>query len=152
MDLNSGRCSQAGVSRQTLQKQHLVPRVRNSSLEDLHRAGGSGSRKQGAAAGGLREELCSLVQPVLLGTCLLLGTVLRTWVTSGNEAVRLFLGLTFQHRDETSDEITHNKRKAKRAFGGRRHSGRKARGTVGWSGCRVKGEACQALCSPDWWG
>lgn len=104
-----GRRSQAGVSRQTLQKQHPVPRVRNSSPEDLHRAGGSGARKQGAAAGGLREEFCSLVQPALLGPRLLLGTVLGTWVTSGNEASRFFLGLTFQHRDETSDEITHNK-------------------------------------------
>ena len=57
-------------------------------------------------AGGLREELCSLVQPVLLGTSLLLGTVLGTWVTKRSG---FFLGLTFQHRDETSDEITHNK-------------------------------------------
>ena len=97
------------MSRQTLQKQQLVPWVRNSSAEDLHRTGGSGSRKQGAAAGGLREELCSLVQPVLLGTCLLLGTALGTWVSQGTKRSWFFLGLTFQHRDETSEEITHNK-------------------------------------------
>ena len=37
-------------------------------------------------AGGLSEELYSLIQPVLLGTCLVLGTALGTWVASGNKA------------------------------------------------------------------
>lgn len=61
------------------------PRVRSSSPEGLHRAGGSGSRQQGTVAGGLSEEPCSLVHPVLLGTCLVLGTALGTWVASGNK-------------------------------------------------------------------
>ena len=149
MDLNLGRCSQAGVSRQTLQKQQLVPWVRNSSLEDLHRTGGSGSRKQGAAAGGLREELCSLVQPVLLGTCLLLGTALGTWVSQGTKRSRFFLGLTFQHRvtrlciTSKESEASVWRQKARWPEGA---------GHMAGSGCHVKGEACQALCSPDWRG
>lgn len=84
MDLNLGRHSQAGMSRQTVNST-WSPWVRNSSPEDLHRAGGSGSRKQGTVAGGLSEELRSLIQPVLLGTCLVLGTALGTWVASGNK-------------------------------------------------------------------
>lgn len=72
MDLNLGRCSrEAGVSKADCVNSTWSPRVGSSSSEGLHRAGELQAQATGDS-GRWAGEPCSLVHPVLLGTCLVL--------------------------------------------------------------------------------